>query len=77
MNYSTVIGNNTSNLKEAKEIIKFVLKNHSWPYLEKFKKHISKDHCRDVVVNHSIYQKKWQNLVGIYKISYLPNRLFT
>lgn len=53
------------------------MKNHSWTYVEKFKKHISEDHCRDMIKYHSIYQKKWQNISGIYKITYLPNRLFS
>lgn len=53
------------------------MKNHSWTYVEKFKKHISVDHCRDMIKYHSVYQKKWKNISGIYKITYLPNKLFT
>jgi hypothetical protein len=53
------------------------LKNHSWTYVEKFKKHISVDHCRDIIKYHSVYLKKWKNISGIYKITYLPNKLFT
>jgi len=53
------------------------LKNHSWTYIEKFKKHISEDHCRYVIKDHGLYQKKWKNISGIYKITYLNNKLFT
>jgi hypothetical protein len=58
-------------------LINFVIKNHSWSYLEKNKKHKSRDHCKDFMPLHSVYQKKWKNISGIYKITYLPNRLFT
>lgn len=63
--------------KEEKELLNFVLKNYSWTYIEKFKKHFSVDHCRDMIKYHSMYQKKWKNISGIYKITYLSNKLFS
>jgi hypothetical protein len=53
------------------------MKNHSWLYIEKLKKHKSLDHCRDFSNNHTLSWKKWKGLVGINKITYLPNRLYT
>jgi group I intron endonuclease len=72
--------NKVSELKSLlneKELFKFILENHSWPYVQKFKKHICKDHCRYIINYHSYYQKKWEQISGIYKITFLPNRLFT
>jgi len=60
---------------EEKQLINFVLKNR--PYIEKFKKHKCVEHCRDFVKYHNLYQKKRKNISGIYKITYLPCRLFT
>jgi len=77
ISFSTVSKGNIIDFKEEKELIKFVLKNHSWTHIKKYKKYISKDHCRDVIKNHYIYQKKWNNISSIYKITYLPNKLFT
>lgn len=85
MNILFGVGNNlnprgpsgATGMGKEKELIKFILKNHSWTYVEKFKKHISVDHCRDMIKYHSVYQNKWKNISGIYKITYLPNKLFT
>lgn len=74
--YSTINKIRIITLEKEKELINFILKNHSWTYIEKFKKHISEDHCRDVIKDHGIYQKKWKNISGIYKITNLSNKLF-
>jgi hypothetical protein len=68
--YSTYSKDSIITSRKEKELIKFILKNHSWTYVEKFKKHISVDHCRDMIKYHSVYQKKWKNISGIYKITY-------
>lgn len=71
-----------SNIKLLKSkyngnLLNFILYNHSWPYVEKFKKHRKIDHCNNFLDNHTFYQNKLQNVSGIYKITYLSNRLFT
>jgi hypothetical protein len=58
--YSTFSKNDIRTCNKEKELIEFILKNHSWTYVEKFKKHISVDHCRDMIKCHSVYQKKWK-----------------
>nr|UEK25975.1 hypothetical protein [Mutinus fleischeri] len=40
------------------------------------KKHRSVNHCHDFWINHSTFQKKWWNVSGIYKITYLNSRHF-
>lgn len=40
------------------------------------KKHRSVDHCHDFLNQHSTFQKKWWNVSGIYKITYLNCRHF-
>ena len=41
------------------------------------KKHISTDHCRDIPNNILSFKNKWNRVSGIYKITFLPFRLFT
>lgn len=36
-------------------LLNFILCNHSWPYIQKFKKHRSVDHCSDFLNNHTFY----------------------
>ena len=71
-----------SDIKQLKckyngNLLNFILYNHSWPYVEKFKKDRKVDDCSNFVVNHTFYQYKWENVSGIYKITYLLNHLFT
>lgn len=47
------------------------------PYLHKFKKHVAEDHCKYFNKNHTNFYKKWKGNSGIYKITFLPFRLFT
>lgn len=53
-----------------------VLKYRSWPKIVRAKKHKSVDHCRDIPTNILNFQKKWKGVSGIYKITFLPFRLF-
>lgn len=55
----------------------YILKNHSWSYIEKSKKHRCIEHCKNLIKYHLLYEKKWKNISGIYKITYLPQRIFT
>lgn len=54
-----------------------VLRFKSWPKISKYKKHKAIDHCRDVPNNLTQFRNKWKGKSGIYKITYLPYRLFT
>ena len=49
----------------------------SWPHIVRDKKHISVDHCREVPNNILSFRNKWNGISGIYKITFLPFRLFT
>ncbi len=72
--------NNGSELYEsvyAGNTYRHVLKYSSWPKIVRAKKHISVDHCRDIPANILNFRKKWNGVAGIYKITFLPFRLFT
>lgn len=56
---STLIKTNNIFLEERKKLlINFILTNHTWPFIERFKKHVYVDHCPNYVKNHNIFQKK-------------------
>lgn len=75
-NQSIINKDNNLPLKINMDLFRYILKNKTWPSLHKFKKYICKEHCKDFSKYHLIYQKKWENLSGVYKITYLPYRLF-
>lgn len=58
-------------------LFKFILGNGSWSYVERFKKHRYIEHCKNFGKDHLLFQKKWNKVSGIYKITYLPYRMFT
>jgi group I intron endonuclease len=62
---------------EASKAYRHILKYMSWPYIVRAKKHISVDHCRDIPNNILSFRNKWNGISGIYKITFLPFRLFT
>lgn len=35
------------------------------------------DDCYDLQQGHVVFQNKWDNISGIYKVTFLPFRLFT
>lgn len=74
---STLIKTNNIFLEEEKSLINCILKYRTWSFIERYKKHVYVDHCPNFVKNHNIFQKKWKNKSGIYKITFLPCRLFT
>lgn len=63
--------------KEGHKLVNSVLKNTSWPFIEKGKKHTYIEHCKNFLEDHNVYRKKWMNISGIYKITFLPYKLFT
>jgi group I intron endonuclease len=48
-----------------------------WPFIQRFKKHKALDHCSDVPNNLTAFRGKWKRVSGIYKITFLPFRIFT
>lgn len=68
-----------------KDIFNTIIKNKSWPELQRFKKHSrvsgAVDHCRSFNPKQAQialeFRKKWKGVSGIYKITFLPFRLFT
>lgn len=59
------------------DLFRKIIKNKPWPQLNKSKKHVAVDHCPKFKGNHSKFIKKWWGTSGIYKITFLPFRLFT
>lgn len=54
-----------------------ILKYMSWPHIERFKKHSAVAHCANVPENLTQFRSTWKGVSGIYKITFLPCRLFT
>lgn len=63
------------------DIYHFVIKNKSWPFFQRIKKHKSLDHykkCSSLEEKDFLkFRKKWKGKSGIYKLTFLPCRLFT
>ena len=68
------------------DIYNFVFKNKSWPFFRRFKKHTSLDNYKKCSSppaglleekNFLKFRKKWKGKSGIYKLTFLPCRLFT
>lgn len=63
------------------DIYNFVIKNKSWPFFQRFKKHTSLDNykkCSSLEEKNFLkFRKKWKGKSGIYKLTFLPCRLFT
>ena len=62
---------------DAGKAYRHILKHMSWPHIVRVKKHMSVDHCRDIPNNILSFRNKWNGVSGIYKITFLPFRLFT
>ena len=58
-------------------IYRHVLSYKSWSKIQRFKKHKAVDHIRDVPSTILKFQKSWKGYSDIYKITFLPFRLFT
>ena len=62
---------------DAGKVYRHVLKYMSWPQIIRTKKHRSVDHCKNIPKDILSFRKKWNEKSGIYKITFLPFRLFT
>ena len=60
-----------------KLLFALIFKYSSWKQVQRFKKHVAIDHCRNFDVYHNSFIKKWNGFSGIYKITFLPLKLFT
>jgi group I intron endonuclease len=49
----------------------------NWPHIVRFKKHKAVAHCNNVPNNLAAFRNTWKGVSGIYKITFLPFRLFT
>lgn len=64
-------------IAETGKLYSHIIRFKSWPFINLFKKHKSIDHCSDVPSNITSFYNKWWGVSGIYKITFLPFRLFT
>lgn len=62
---------------EASKLCQHILKFKSWPQIVFLKKHKAVAHCNNVPLNFISFRNKWKRKSGIYKITFLPFRLFT
>lgn len=71
----TIVGS-----KDPGLMYKLIIKNKVWNKLIKFKKHKAVAHCsnygKDSKAN-LLFRRNWANIGGIYKITYLPFKLFS
>ena len=62
-------------------IYNFLIKKKSWPFFQRFKKHTSLDHYKKSSSpeekNFLKFRNKWNARSGIYKLTFLPCKLFT
>lgn len=49
----------------------------SWLHIQRFKKHRAVAHCSDVPNQLTAFRRIWKGVSGIYKITFLPFRMFT
>lgn len=54
-----------------------ILRYTSWPHIQRFKKHKAVAHCTNVPDNLACFRRTWNGVSGIYKITFLPFRMFT
>jgi hypothetical protein len=59
------------------KLFRHVLRFTSWSSIQRFKKHKALAHCRDVPNNINSFRKPWIGVSGVYKITFLPFRLFS
>lgn len=62
---------------DAGKLYRHVLKFRSNFQIVRLKKHKAVDHCNNVPINLVTFRKKWKGKSGIYKITFLPFRLFS
>lgn len=59
------------------KLYNFIIQHKPWPSITMFKKHVCVDHCRYFAKDHLEFRKRWAGRSGVYKITFLPFRLFT
>lgn len=59
------------------KLYQHIIRFTSWPQLQLFKKHRALAHCNNVPDNLTDFRRKWKGVSGIYKITFLPFRMFT
>lgn len=64
-------------ISEPGKLFRHIIKFTNWPSVVRFKKHKALDHCKDVPNNLVAFRNKWKGISGIYKITFLPFRLFS
>lgn len=62
---------------EAGWLYRHILKYKSWPKIVRTKKHKAVAHCANVPRDIITFRNTWKGVSGIYKITFLPFRLFT
>lgn len=62
---------------EAGRLYRHILKYTSWKKIVRTKKHKAVSHCANVPRDIAAFRNTWKRISGIYKITFLPFRLFT
>jgi group I intron endonuclease len=58
-------------------LYRHIIKFKSWQNIVRYKKHKGISHCNDIPKNITTFRNAWLGVSGIYKITFLPFRLFT
>lgn len=64
-------------IKEPGNVYRHIVRYMNWPKIERFKKHKALAHCKDVPNSILSFRQVWKGVSGIYKITFLPFRLFS
>lgn len=64
-------------MSEAGKMYRHIIKFMSWAGIQRFKKHKAIAHCGNVPNDLLAFRTKWKGVSGIYKITFLPFRMFT
>lgn len=64
-------------MSEAGKMYRHIIKFMSWAGVQRFKKHKAIAHCGNVPNDLLAFRTKWRGVSGIYKITFLPFRMFT
>lgn len=62
---------------EPGKLYRHILRFMPWPHVERNKKHGAKGHCGNVPLGITSFRRSWNGVSGIYKITFLPFRIFT
>ena len=59
------------------KLYRHIIRFKSWPSITRYKKHKAEANCNDVPNNIVLFRNTWNGVSGIYKITFLPFRMFT